>query len=445
MNILVVGGTRFFGIPMMEKLIEDGHDITIATRGNAANPFADKTKQIILDRTDYDSVKAALAGQAYDVIIDKIAYCSNDVKNLLENVKCKRYIQMSSCAVYPEDRENLKEEDFDPSTYELVWMNRSDDYAEGKRQAERATLEYMDMEQCVFVRYPVLMGPNDYTGRLKFYVQHVLDEKPMQVDDLDFGMEFIYEKEAGEFIAHLVTADISGPVNGCASGMLSTREILEKVEKHTGKKACLEATGDAAPYNGTTANLSYDTTKAKSTGFQFSQMEDWIDGLLRQIRTCDFLDRLGISYQRVDHEEAADMETCLKVEEVLGVKICKNLFLCNRQKTAFYLLMMPGDKKFKTKELSAQINSARLSFADAEDMEKYLDILPGSVSVLGLMNDGERVVQLLIDEDVLADEFVGCHPCINTSTLKLKTKDVIDTFLPAVKHEYRTVHLVGED
>ena len=167
--------------------------------------------------------------------------------------------------------------------------------------------------------------------------------------------------------------------------------------------------------------------------------------LPREIRTYDFLDDLGIEYKRTDHEPANNMEACNEIDAVLGVLICKNLFLCNRQKTSFYLLMMPGDKKFKTKELSAQINSARLSFADPEDMLKYLDIEPGAVSIMGLMNDKDHAVQLLIDEDVLAGEELGCHPCVCTSSLKMKTADVINRFLPATGHEYRTVHLVGED
>lgn len=167
--------------------------------------------------------------------------------------------------------------------------------------------------------------------------------------------------------------------------------------------------------------------------------------LPREIRVYDFLDKLGISYFRTDHEAAGTMEMCNAIDAVLGVVICKNLFLCNRQKTAYYLLMMPGDKKFKTKELSAQINSARLSFADAEDMLRYLDIEPGSVSIMGLMNDTEHRVSLLVDEDVLKDEYVGCHPCVNTSSLKLRTADVFDTYLKAVGHSMKTVHLVGED
>ena len=167
--------------------------------------------------------------------------------------------------------------------------------------------------------------------------------------------------------------------------------------------------------------------------------------LEREIRTYDFLDSLSISYQRTDHERADNMVACNEIDAVLVVLICKNLFLCNRQKTSFYLLMMPGDKKFKTKELSAQIQSARLSFAEPQDMLKYLDIEPGAVSVMGLMNDHDRAVTLLIDEDVLKGEYIGCHPCVCTSSLKMKTADVIDRFLPATGHLYRTVILNGEE
>ena len=164
----------------------------------------------------------------------------------------------------------------------------------------------------------------------------------------------------------------------------------------------------------------------------------------REVRTYDFLDRLHIAYERVEHEPAETMEACLAVDAALGTKMCKNLFLCNRQGTAFYLLLMPGDKPFRTKELSAQIGSARLSFASPENMEKYLDIHPGAVSVMGLMNDAEREVTLLIDEDLLRDEFIGCHPCVNTASLKICTKDILEVFLPAVKHSYQTVRLTGE-
>lgn len=169
------------------------------------------------------------------------------------------------------------------------------------------------------------------------------------------------------------------------------------------------------------------------------------DGRLeKEIRVYNLLDELGLEYYRIDHAPAMTMEVCKAIDETLGALICKNLFLCNRQKTRFYLLMMPEDKPFKTKELSAQIQSARLSFAEPVFMEQYLDITPGSVSVMGLMNDIENQVQLLVDEDVLEREYLGCHPCINTSSLKLKTKDVFDVFLKRVHHDMIVVHLDGQ-
>ena len=164
----------------------------------------------------------------------------------------------------------------------------------------------------------------------------------------------------------------------------------------------------------------------------------------REMRTYDFLDSLGIDYLRVDHERAETMEACAAVDGALGVAMCKNLFLCNRQKTAFYLLMMPGDRKFRTRELSSQIRSARLSFAEPEDMLKYLDIQPGAVSVLGLMNDRNRQVTLLAEADVLASEYIGCHPCICTASLKIRTADLLEKFLPAVGHPLYRVTLKGE-
>ena len=166
--------------------------------------------------------------------------------------------------------------------------------------------------------------------------------------------------------------------------------------------------------------------------------------LAREIRTYDFLDSLGIGYQRTDHERADNMAACNEIDAVLEVIICKNLFLCNRQKTEFYLLMMPGEKPFKTKEIPPQIGCARLSFAPEEKMVEFLDIHPGAVSVMGLMNDRENHVQLLVDEDILKGEYLGCHPCVNTSSMKVRTGDIFDRFLKAVHHSYRTVHLTGE-
>ena len=163
--------------------------------------------------------------------------------------------------------------------------------------------------------------------------------------------------------------------------------------------------------------------------------------LEKEIRSYDLLDSLGIEYDRIDHEPAMTMEICEEIDRVLGATICKNLFLCNRQQTDFYLLMMPGDKPFKTKDLSAQIGSSRLSFGSPDYMEQLVDITPGSLSILGLMNDKEGRVRLLIDKDVLSGEYIGCHPCINTSSLRMKTSDMVEKLIPALKHAPTLVEL----
>lgn len=169
--------------------------------------------------------------------------------------------------------------------------------------------------------------------------------------------------------------------------------------------------------------------------------EDCSGRLPKEIRAYDLLDSLQIDYQRIDHPATMTMEACAAVDKVLDATICKNLLLCNRQCTDFYLLLLPGDKPFKTSVLSKLIGSSRLSFASPEYMERFLDITPGSVSILGLMNDKENKVQLLIDDDVLKGEYIGCHPCINTSSLRLRTRDLVDKVIPAMGHTPRLVQL----
>ena len=167
--------------------------------------------------------------------------------------------------------------------------------------------------------------------------------------------------------------------------------------------------------------------------------------LPKEVAVYDLLDELGITYDRIDHEAIFTIEGCNNIDGVLGIHLCKNIFLCNSQKTKFYLLLMPGEKRFVTKDFCKQIVSPRLSFAPAEFMEEYLDITPGSVSVMGLMNDKEHHVQLVIDQDVLKEEHIGFHPCINTSSMRIAMKDLLEKFLPAVGHEYMTVDLPWQE
>ena len=169
--------------------------------------------------------------------------------------------------------------------------------------------------------------------------------------------------------------------------------------------------------------------------------EDFAGREDKEIRTYNLLEQLGISFQRVDHDPAMNMEACEELDKVMGVTHCKNLFLRNTQKTKFYLLLLPHDKKFRTAVLSKQIGSARLSFAEEEFMIRFLDIKPGAVSIMGLMNDKEHQVTPLIDEAVLEDEYIGCHPCVNTSSVKIRTSDILDKFLKYTGHSYIEVRL----
>ena len=164
----------------------------------------------------------------------------------------------------------------------------------------------------------------------------------------------------------------------------------------------------------------------------------------REERTYRLLEQLKIPYIRIDHAPAMTMEDCTEVDQALGVHMCKNLFLCSRQKTAFYLLLIPGEKKFRAKALSAELGCSRLSFADETHMEALLDIHPGSVSVMGLMNDHENQVQLLIDRQLLCEEALGCHPCVNTSSLRLSMTDLLEKFLPAIHHDFLAVDLPAD-
>ena len=288
MRILVVGGTRFFGIPMMEKLIADGHDITMATRGRTPDSFGSSVERLVFDRLDEAGIAAALDGRSFDVVIDKIAYSSNDVRRLLDHVKCEKYVLMSTSSVYVDIGSNTPESAFAPESYPLRWCDRADsDYSEVKRQAECALVQHYPCQKYTAVRYPVVIGSNDYTGRLRFYAEKIIAKKPMYIDDPDSRISFIHEREAGEFLAYAAENNIYGPVNGCGSGDISPAEIVGYIEEKTGLKAVLSDKGEPAPYNGYPGYATLDTSKAKASGFVFSDVKKavfrTIDGYLETL------------------------------------------------------------------------------------------------------------------------------------------------------------------
>lgn len=279
MKILVLGGTRFFGIAMVEELLRQGHDVTIATRQRAEDGFGDRVCRLQLERTDPVSMERALRGKKFDVVIDKIAYCSNDIKYALDILDCGKYIHMSSTSVYDLKR-NTREEDFDAENKKLVWCSRADfPYNELKRQAECALWQQYRDRNWIAVRYPFVAGRDDYTKRLLFYVEHTMKAMPMHIDNLDEQMGFIHSEEAGRFMAFLANQKFTGAINGCSHGTISVREILDYVERKTDTEAVISEQGEDAPYNGV-MEYSINTERAENLGFYFTDISGWIYDLL---------------------------------------------------------------------------------------------------------------------------------------------------------------------
>lgn len=279
MKILVLGGTRFFGIHLVNELIKCGHEVTIATRGNAKPCFSGSVTRLIADRDDIDSMRSVFSGREYDVVYDNLAYCSNAVKTVIETVHCLRYIMVSSASVY-RMQENTAERDYDPLKKKVVWGDRSDfDYGEGKRQAEAALMQMYPEVSSVMVRFPVVLGRDDYTKRLSFYATHIVHEIPISLERQDCRVCFISSEEAGHFLAFLAASDLEGPVNAASSGVVTVREVIRYLEDKSGKKALLMRDGEAAPYNGL-VDFTLNTERAVNAGFVFSDLRDWIFPLL---------------------------------------------------------------------------------------------------------------------------------------------------------------------
>lgn len=279
MEILVLGGTRFFGIHMVRELLNKGHQVTIATRGQAADEFGDRVKRIIIERTNDHSLLNSFKEKSYDVVCDNLAYSSNDVRHILDSVNCKRYIMVSSTAIYNKHIDT-KEDEFNSVLTSLTWCSRGDfPYDETKRQAECALFQKYSSQNAVAVRYPFVIGEDDYTKRLYFYVEHIVKGIPMFVDNKDNQLGFIRSDEAGKFLAYLAGQEFCGAINGSSYGTISIDEIVTYVEKKTGIKAVFLLDGEVAPYNGE-KNYSINTKLARSLGFNFSTLDEWIYGLL---------------------------------------------------------------------------------------------------------------------------------------------------------------------
>lgn len=264
---------------MVKELIKKGHEVTVATRGKRKDNFKESVERIIVDHTNLKNMHKVFKGKEYDVVYDDIAYCSNDVKRSLESINCKKYIMVSSTAVYNKHIDT-KEEEFNPINKEVIWGNRDDfSYEEGKRQAEYALVNKYKNQNSLVVRFPFVIGKDDYTERLLFYVEHIIKEIPMYIDNINDQLGYISSDDAGRFLAFLDDKECIGAINGASLGTISLKEIISYVEDKSGKKALISLKGEEAPYN-KEKQYSINTNRAKAVGFQFTNLKDWIYPLL---------------------------------------------------------------------------------------------------------------------------------------------------------------------
>ncbi|MFJ7914941.1 MULTISPECIES: NAD-dependent epimerase/dehydratase family protein [unclassified Lysinibacillus] len=288
MNILVLGGTRFFGKKLVELYIQNGHSVTILTRGQSGNPFGTKVKQLIVNRDDADSLSHALSNTAWDIVYDNICYSPNEahkICGILES-KTKKFVFTSTLSTYEIDGIVKTEEDFNPYDYEVRMGNREEfSYGEGKRQAEAVLFKEATFP-VVAVRFPIVMGENDYTRRLHFHVERVLQEQPISLPNIAAKMSFITDDEAAAFLYFAGITPIEGPYNATAAGAISLKDLLGLIEKTTGKSAKISLVGNdemsQSPY-GVPADWYMSTTKAEAAGFTFSQLHDWLPTLVKTL------------------------------------------------------------------------------------------------------------------------------------------------------------------
>lgn len=266
-----------------------------------------------------------------------------------------------------------------------------------------------------------------------------LIEGSMKLDDINDALNTDFDSEDYDSIGGLIIESLDRLPDDKEEVTLPNgiRLQVEGVAQNRISKVILTLPDEPeTPENDSDADSATAPLKLKK-----GRPKDISDLAAKEIRCYDFLDNLKMPYEHIHHKALATIADCEEIDQFLGVAICKNLFLCNHSKTEFYLLMLPGDKKFQTKVLSAQLGISHLSFADESYLEEYLDILPGSVSVLGLMNDKNKKVHLLMDSDLLESEYFVCHPCVNTGSIKFSTKDLMKKVIPALEHDVTMVTL----
>lgn len=287
-NILVLGGTRFFGRRLVELLLEDGHNVSIITRGMSGNPFGDQVEHIVVDREDKEELAKRVKGRNFDIVFDNICYSPNAAYAFCEvfNGKIGKLVFTSSLSTYTVDGREKSESDFDPYTYNMMMGDKTDfTYAEGKRQAEAVFFKYATFP-VVAVRFPIVMGEDDYTHRLHFHVERVSKGEPIGFVNMNAEMSFIQATEAAQFLKWVgMNEVVEGPYNATANGKISLSDLIHLVEDATGKTAKISLSGNEdclSPY--AVEDTWYMTNeKATKKGYQFTNLHDWLKPLIEAI------------------------------------------------------------------------------------------------------------------------------------------------------------------
>ena len=278
-KILVFGGTRFFGKAMVQRLINRGHEVTIATRGQVKDDFESSVKRMVVNRENKESLIQAIGDKQFDVVVDNICYSPNDAKIAIEVLSDKigKYVVTSSMAVYEQEGNPLVEADFDSLHYPIVEGSRHDfSYGEGKRLAEAVFFKQANFP-VVAVRFPVVLGKEDYSKRLYFYCERIINKQPLHVREGD--LSFVLDLEAARFLEWCCENDYSGPINACSNGTIAVKEMIHYIEEISEEKAILNEFGEGAPYNWVT-NYIVSNERASNLGFQFENIKDYIYELM---------------------------------------------------------------------------------------------------------------------------------------------------------------------
>lgn len=287
-KVLILGGTKYFGKRLVELLHAEGrHEITVATRGITGAEFDKDVRRITVNRTDADSLGKAAAADSWDIVYDNICFSPNEALIAVDAFEGRvgRYVLTSTLSVYGFGSSPLREEDMNPFNYPWATAERGElEYGEGKRQAEAVFFQKAAFPVAA-MRIPIVLGPDDYTRRLHFHVEHVKHELPIVMPNPSAEMSFISSAETAEFLQWLGSSELVGPVNACSEGHISLSRMMEWIEEATGKKANLVTEGDTEHHSplGIPSSWTMDTSKAAAGGYRFSQAADWLSKLIADI------------------------------------------------------------------------------------------------------------------------------------------------------------------